>query len=116
MVNFMKKNYLEEFLINKTEEIKKWSYDDLVPSINTIKTFTENYQNRKINIEIESIKTGEGVMVMVECSALRFFLIYVGKQRFFYKSRSGDVKDIDGNEYYKKSVVSGKKKGNQELQ
>ncbi len=97
----MKRDYLEEFLMNKTEEIKKWPYEDLLLSTDMIKAFSENYQNHKINIEIESIKTNDGLKVMVECSVLRFFLSYVGKQKFFYKSKNGDVKDIDGSEFYR---------------
>ncbi len=98
----MKENYLDKFLVSKTEEIKKWSYEDLLGSVDEIKAFTENYQNHKINIEVQSIKTNNGLNVMVECSIRKFFLTYVGRQKFFYKSIKGDVKDIDGDEFYKR--------------
>ncbi len=98
----MKKNYLDEFLASKTEEIKKWSYEDLLGSVDEIKASTENYQNHKINIEVQSIKASNGLNVMVECSILKFFVTYVGRQKFFYKGINGDVKDIDGDEFYKR--------------
>jgi len=93
----MKNILLDEILAQKTEQIKNWPYEELSSLIGQRKSFEEEHQKQKFSIEISARKDGEGISVVVECSQLKWFFFHCGRQKYFYKDKAGNVKDIKGD-------------------
>jgi hypothetical protein len=93
----MRNILLDEVLVKKTEQIKNWPYAELFNLIGQRKCFEEEHQKQKFSVEISARKDGEGVNVVVECSQSKLLFFYSGKQKYFYKDKEGNVKDIRGD-------------------
>lgn len=93
----MKNTFLDEILVKETEKVKGWPYEELFSLVGQRKSFDEEHQKQRFSFEISARKTGEGIIVVVECSQLKWFFFHWGKQKYFCKDKAGNVKDIQGD-------------------
>ena len=94
---------LDEILENKVEELKKQQYEEFSGYVNGVFSLVEIIKGKKYCFEVQAFPVSNGLKVSVECSIRKFFFTFCGKQKYFLVLKNGQVKDIDGHDFYENS-------------